>query len=221
MLNFSYRTVSTNKTSYLLPAKLAKKNILFNAIGASFAVKQDWDDSDVTPSINIQRDVSDAIMMYASYSEGIKSDGFDSEEADQFAADFAGSLELEYATNISDDLELTMLLGVNFSDSYLTALDQGPNTEQGAYEKVHARVELASLDSGWSIALIGKNLTDEKTTTWVNDHPVFNGGAYFASIAPPMFHRRSSEISILAGSGILEILIANLASMQRCMLADI
>ena len=269
--------------------------------GPSYDAKEDRDDSDVTPSANIQWDATDEIMIYASYSEGFKSGGFDFESAiefeeetvdaweigiksvladgsvelnaalfrseftglqtaawiidhfetgnagvavteglevdfrwqindklmlsgavawlsaeydefedgncsyfgganglctpglpfDQtgdslsFAPDYSGSVSLEYVDDISDSLELTLNVGIDFSDAYFTAVDLDPATEQDSFAKLNARVQLASIDH-WSVALVGKNLTEEKTTTWVNDHPVFNNhGAYFAQIDPP------------------------------------
>jgi outer membrane receptor protein involved in Fe transport len=104
----------------------------------------------------------------------------------QFAPDYSGSLNIEYVTFVGA-LELSAALGVDFTDAYYTAADLDPVSEQAAFAKLNARIELASND-GWSLALVGKNLTDKETTTWVNDHPVFNAAAleaYFASIDPP------------------------------------
>ena len=61
------------------------------------------------------------------------------------------------------------------------------NLIQESYGKLNARISLAKSDQ-WQIALIGKNLTDEKTFMWGNDIPLgslgFNG-AYFKMIDPP------------------------------------
>ena len=103
----------------------------------------------------------------------------------QFAPDYSGSLNLEYISMISSAVEFSVAVGVDFTDSYFTAADVDPVSAQDSFAKVNARIQLANPDS-WSVALVGKNLTDEKTTTWVNDHPVFNAhNAYFASIDPP------------------------------------
>jgi len=275
--------------------------ISWPAGGKSYDLKESREDSDVTPSANVQWDASDDIMVYVSYSEGFKSGGFDFETGiefeeetvdsweigfkstladgalelnaalfrseftdlqtaawiidhfetgnagksiteglevdvrwqmtdnlmmtaavawlnaeyddfengncsyyggangictpglpfDQtgdtlpFAPDYSGSISFVYITDISESLELSMMLGTDFTDSYFTASDLDPATEQDAFAKVNARIALASVN-GWSLALVGKNLTDEETTTWVNDHPVFNAhGAYFAAIDPP------------------------------------
>ena len=102
----------------------------------------------------------------------------------QFSPDFAANLNAVYETQIGENLVLTIQGEVNHSSSYFTAQDLDPLSEQNSYTKLNARVALASQQGGWSIALVGKNLTDEETTTWVNDVPVFRG-AYFGFIDPP------------------------------------
>jgi iron complex outermembrane receptor protein len=66
--------------------------------------------------------------------------------------------------------------------SYNTLLDQK------AYEKTNARISLGTIDGKWSIAVIGKNLADEATTTFGNDVPLGSlgfDGTYFQHIDPP------------------------------------
>lgn len=101
----------------------------------------------------------------------------------QFAPDWAGSIGIEYTEAVTDTLELSVNLGVDFTDGYFTALDLDPVSKQDSFAKVNMRIQLAD-DNSWSIALVGKNLTGEKTTNWVNDVPFFRG-SYFGSIDPP------------------------------------
>lgn len=101
----------------------------------------------------------------------------------QFAPDWAGTINLEYVHSMSNGLEITAILGADFTDAYFTALDLDPISEQDSFAKINARVQLAG-EAGWSVALVGKNLTDEETTTWVNDVPFFRG-AFFGAIDPP------------------------------------
>ncbi|MGI9228276.1 MAG: TonB-dependent receptor [Gammaproteobacteria bacterium] len=102
----------------------------------------------------------------------------------QFSPVTAGNINATYTTPLSDGHQLTLQGDVNFTSSYHTALDVDPLAEQDGFAKLNARVELASEDDVWSIAIIGKNLTDKKTTTWINDIPVFRG-AFFGFIDPP------------------------------------
>ena len=100
----------------------------------------------------------------------------------QFSPEWSGSVSLEYRRDLSGDLRFTGILGVDFTDDYYSALDLEPLSLQDAYAKLNARLQLASY-SGWSVALVGKNLTDEETSTWINDVPFFRG-SMFATIDP-------------------------------------
>ncbi len=100
----------------------------------------------------------------------------------QFSPEFSGTLNLEYYHVFGSGLELTAVVRLDYSDAYYTALDLDPISEQDSYTKVNARVQLAG-EGGWSVALVGKNLTDEKTTMWVNDVPFFRT-AFFAAVDP-------------------------------------
>lgn len=102
----------------------------------------------------------------------------------QFAPEWSGNLNLTYFYPLSDNLELTANMDINFTDEYHTALDNDPNALQDSFSKVNLRLELADVEGSWSVALIGKNITDEKTTTWVNDTP-FARGSYFGFIDQP------------------------------------
>ena len=101
----------------------------------------------------------------------------------QFSPNWSGNLNVDYTASLSSDLDLNLQLGASFTDSFYSALDLEPASKQSSFTKLNARIELIA-DKGWSVALVGKNLTDEKTTTWVNDVPFFRG-AMFATIDPP------------------------------------
>lgn len=102
----------------------------------------------------------------------------------QFSPELAGNVNAAYSMPVMGDYQLTLQGDVNFTSSYHTALDLDPLARQDGFAKLNLRAELAGGDGRWSVAVVGKNLTDEKTTTWVNDVPVFRG-AYFGFIDPP------------------------------------
>lgn len=111
----------------------------------------------------------------------------------QFSPEFSGNVALDFATPIADAMELGFTLDVMYSDEYQVAADHDPVLAQDSFFKVNARIQLASLEETWSIALLAKNITDEKTTTWGNDVPLAGQGfskTYFQHIDPP----RSLEI---------------------------
>ena len=106
----------------------------------------------------------------------------------QFAPDFAANLSAEYVTPIGDNLELSLSAEANFTDDYVVTDDHDPNLMQSSFSKINTRVQLGDAEGRWMIALVGRNLTDEKTFTWAGDVPLGSLGfnlTYFQHIDPP------------------------------------
>jgi outer membrane receptor protein involved in Fe transport len=111
----------------------------------------------------------------------------------QFAADVSANFGITYTTEITDSLELGLSSDVLYTDDFDTAADGDPILEQESYTKINARISLADVDGTWSIALLGKNLTDKTTSAWGNDIPLGAQGfdnSFFQVIDAP----RSYEI---------------------------
>jgi iron complex outermembrane receptor protein len=109
-------------------------------------------------------------------------------ESLQFSPEIAGSIALEYFTSITNAIDLRITADVNYSDEFQVAADLDPVLEQDSFTKINARIELAGSDGIWSIAVLGKNLTDERTSTWGNDVPLAGQGfsqTYFQHIDAP------------------------------------
>lgn len=119
-------------------------------------------------------------------------------QALQFAAEYSGNLGLTYSRQLNNDLELKAGIDVMFTDDYDTAADGDSNLAQDAFTKVNARIGLMDYDGRWSVALLGKNLTDETTTTWGNDIPLGNFGfadSYFQIIDAPRSYELQVKVS--------------------------
>jgi outer membrane receptor protein involved in Fe transport len=97
-----------------------------------------------------------------------------------FAPDWSASLFAQYVVPLGSSMELINSLDINYSDEFYTALDLDPNTQHDAITIVNARIALASNDDTWSVALIGKNLTDEEPYLWRDDLPLTNSNSYYA-----------------------------------------
>jgi outer membrane receptor protein involved in Fe transport len=111
----------------------------------------------------------------------------------QFAADMSANFGITYNTEITDSLELGLGADVMYTEDFDTAADADPVLVQDAYTKVNARISLGDIDGTWSLALLGKNLTDETTSGWGNDIPLGSFGfdnSFFQVIDAP----RSYEI---------------------------
>ncbi|MCV6627040.1 MAG: TonB-dependent receptor, partial [Cellvibrionaceae bacterium] len=96
-----------------------------------------------------------------------------------FAPDISANFNVEYVMPVGEELELRTNLDVNYTDGFYSALDLDPNTYHDGYTKVNLRVGLSSTDDVWSVALIGKNLTDKETRVWNNDVALTNSNSYF------------------------------------------
>ncbi len=106
----------------------------------------------------------------------------------QFSPDFAGNLALDFLTPVAESMELRFTLDAMYSDKYEVAADLDPLLKQDSFVKVNARVQLASAAQTWSLAVLARNITNEKTTTWGNDVPLASQGfsqTYFQHIDPP------------------------------------
>jgi iron complex outermembrane receptor protein len=96
-----------------------------------------------------------------------------------FAPEVSYNINAEWIIPLTGNLELRTNADVNYSDEFYSALDLDPNTLHDSNVRLNARIALASVDDTWSVALIGKNLTDEETRVWNNDVPTSNSNSYF------------------------------------------
>jgi outer membrane receptor protein involved in Fe transport len=112
-----------------------------------------------------------------------------SDESLPFAPDFAGTLSLEYTVPVASRYELLANIDVIYSDSFFSASDLDPITEQSSYTRYDLRLALAPLDSRWEVALVGKNLSDEFISGWRNDITLSTTpgrqNTYFGLAEPP------------------------------------
>jgi outer membrane receptor protein involved in Fe transport len=93
-----------------------------------------------------------------------------------FSPEFSGNVGIAYSNSLTDNLDLDLGLDVLYSDEVEIAPDNDSRVSQDSYTKVNARIALVSSDGAWSVALVGKNLTDEDTYNWVNDGTLSGAG---------------------------------------------
>lgn len=106
----------------------------------------------------------------------------------QFAPEISANLGFDYVTSITSDLNLQIAANANYMDEFSVANDLDDHLIVESFWKFDARVALYSSDNKWMIALVGKNLSDEKTFNWGNDVPFSSLGfafTYFKNIEPP------------------------------------
>jgi len=93
-----------------------------------------------------------------------------------FAPEFSGNVGIVYSNSLTDGLDLDLGLDLLYSDEIEIAPDNDSRVTQDSYTKVNARIALVSSDGAWSVALVGKNLTDEDTYNWTNDGTLSGAG---------------------------------------------
>ena len=88
-------------------------------------------------------------------------------ERKEFTPEWKGVVTADFNYPVTDALELRAMVDLQYTDSYLWTPQLDPRTEQDAFTKVNARLALAESSSDtWEVALIGSNLTDERTHSY-------------------------------------------------------
>lgn len=75
---------------------------------------------------------------------------------------WSGNLNVDYTTPITSDMKVAFNVNADFSSSYIAAANLDPRTHQDGYVKLGARLALAQVDDRWEVALIGRNLTNQR-----------------------------------------------------------
>jgi outer membrane receptor protein involved in Fe transport len=78
------------------------------------------------------------------------------------AADSSGNVYANFSVPMGSTLNFVADLSVSFSDGYFTDAALEPAGEQDGWTKVDARIGIETQDGQWSLAVIGRNLGDEK-----------------------------------------------------------
>jgi iron complex outermembrane receptor protein len=118
----------------------------------------------------------------------------------QFAPEFSGNLGIVYFAPLTDSLDLLLGADVIYTDDIVIAPTGDTNVIQDSYTKVNARVALESSDGRWSLAFVGKNLTDETTFNWGNDATLSGDGlgfdrSYFHQMEAPRTYEFQARYS--------------------------
>ena len=86
--------------------------------------------------------------------------------------EWSGNLNGDFSHEIGRDFKLGINLNADFSSSYIPAANLDPRTRQDSYVKIGARLSLGHIDDTWSVALIGRNLTNERIRQTAGNLPL-------------------------------------------------
>lgn len=97
------------------------------------------------------------------------------------------NLFFDYVHPLSGDLELFSNLNINFVDEQNIHDNLDPNFNIDSVTKINLRVGLQT--DKWSVAFIGKNLTDERILTYAANAPIsaslFGTNTFYAFLDRP------------------------------------
>lgn len=91
------------------------------------------------------------------------------------APEWTGTLGVSYETPISDKLNFGLTVDSRYSDHYLASAFGNPFTRQNSYVTLDASARISTADKRWTLAVIGKNLSNRWYATGGTDAP--NTGA--------------------------------------------
>ena len=90
------------------------------------------------------------------------------------APEWRGNLGFDYTRPVGNGLEIGVSGNLKFVDDYILS-EFISNAEQDGYALIDASIRLGSADGRWSVAAIGRNLTDEYILTSAADTPSTGG----------------------------------------------
>lgn len=93
-------------------------------------------------------------------------------ERNIYTPEWSYSATLDYTMALTAQFNLRATVDVSFKDKQFVEATLNPDMEQDAYTKVNARLALEA--EQWSVALVGKNLTDEDVVSFAADTPLSN-----------------------------------------------
>jgi len=92
--------------------------------------------------------------------------------SNQLVSDIQGNFSFDIRVPVGRNLELHTVFDIFYTDDYDASATFDPKLVQEAYTLLNARVALGAEDGRWQVALLAKNLTDEKILTFGGDTPL-------------------------------------------------
>ena len=87
-----------------------------------------------------------------------------------FTPEFTASLSADYRLPLTDNLDLHAVLDLNYMDSQYVEPTLDELVKEDSVTQVNARIALET--GSWILALVGKNLTDEDSYSYITETPL-------------------------------------------------
>ena len=113
-------------------------------------------------------------------------------ERKEYTPELQANVSASWIGDVGEGLVLAASVDLSYMDDYLYAANLDPRAKQDAATQVSARVAISDSEGAWEVALLGRNLTDEKVINLGGNTPLggtLTGGAgnsYFAFVNRPL-----------------------------------
>jgi outer membrane receptor protein involved in Fe transport len=96
---------------------------------------------------------------------------------------WTSAISATFSYPLSSDVMLDLTADASYKDAHFTSGDLDPRGLQDAYTKINARLAVGEVNGRWSLALVGKNLSDEMTIG-IGSPTVLDVGGYRGTLEP-------------------------------------
>lgn len=155
---------------------MVTENLILNS-GLAY-LDFEWTDYDEAPC--------PSVGVSAPSSSGTGNCSFDGMENMQ-TPEWTFNLSANHTYLVGDNLELRTTLDANFKDNHYTSGNLDERQEQRAATVWNLRAGLASIDDVWQVALVGKNLTDQRIMSYGTKISLSGGGVSTELMRPRTF----------------------------------
>ena len=93
-------------------------------------------------------------------------------ETNQYVSKYSGALSLQYEQFLSSNYLIRSSIDMNFNTSYHPTQNLDDELKQDSNQVYNFRISLSDSDADWEIALLGRNITNEKIISYANEVPL-------------------------------------------------
>ena len=87
-------------------------------------------------------------------------------------SDFQGNVAFDIRVPVSNTLEAHAVFDVFYTDDYDASATFDPALVQDSYMMLNARLAVGAQNGNWQLALLARNMTDEKILSFGGDTPL-------------------------------------------------
>ena len=116
--------------------------------------------------------------------------------SNQMVSDIQGNLSFDFRVPVGRNLEFDALFEIFYTDDYDASATFDPKLVQDAYSMLNARLGLGAESGKWEVAVLAKNLTDERFLSFGGDTPL--AGSTFEAQSNYAFYGRGRTLTLQA-----------------------